>query len=112
MQDYLVKIGLVIRKARKARGLSIENMALDTHLTPATVSNLENANSKDLKLSTVFKVIDYLDIDLYWFLSWIMKDGDLSKNKRELVERILETKDSEIDKLNLLKNLIEALNKD
>ncbi len=112
MQDYLIKIGSAIRKARKEKGISIENMALDIGIAPTTVSNLENANSNDLKLSTIIKIVEYLQIDLHWFLSWIMQDGSLSEEKRDLVERVLEVKDSELKKLELFKNLIYALDKE
>ena len=43
MQNYLVRIGSDIRKIRKEKGVTIENIAFDTGLSPATISYLENA---------------------------------------------------------------------
>ena len=62
MQNYLVKIGSAVNKIRKEKSVTIEKIALDTGLSPATISYLENATLKDIKMSTLFKIIDYLKI--------------------------------------------------
>ena len=50
MQNYLVKIGSAVKKIRKEKSVTIEKIALDTGLSPATISYLENATLKDIKM--------------------------------------------------------------
>ena len=111
MQDYLIKIGSAIKKIRKENGITIENIAFDTGLSPATISYLENATLKDIKMSTLFKIIDYLKIDFYFLLSMVLEDKNLNKNKRELINKILSVKDEEINKLDSFKEVINTLDK-
>ena len=109
MQNYLVKIGSAVKKVRREKGITIEKIALDANLSPATISYLENATLKDLKMSTLFKIIDYLQIDFYLLLSMVLEDQDLNKHKRELINKILSVKDEEIDKLDSFKEVINTL---
>ena len=111
MQNYLVKIGSAIKKIRKEKGVTIENIALDTGLSPATISYLENATLKDIKMSTLFKIIDYLEIDFYLLLSLVLEDKHLNKNKKELINKILSIKDEEINRLDSFKEVINTLDK-
>lgn len=111
MKDYLVKIGSAIKKVRKEKEITIEKIAFDTGLSPATISYLENASLKDIKMSTLFKIIDHLQIDFYLFLGAILEDQNLNKHKRELINKILSVKDEEINKLDSFKEVINTLNK-
>ena len=111
MQNYLVKIGSAIKKIRKEKGITIEKIALDTDLSPATISYLENASLKDIKMSTLFKIIDHLQIDFYLLLSLVLEDHNLNKHKRELINKILSVKDEEINKLDSFKEVINTLDK-
>lgn len=111
MQNYLVKIGSAIKKIRKEKGITIEKIALDTGLSPATISYLENASLKDIKMSTLFKIIDHLQIDFYLLLGMVLEDQNLNKHKRELISKILSVKDEDINKLDSFKEVINTLDK-
>jgi transcriptional regulator with XRE-family HTH domain len=111
MQEYLVKIGSAIKKIRKEQGVTIENIAFDTGLSSSTISYLENAVLKDVRMSTLFKIIDYLKIDFYLLLSLALEDKNLNKTKRELIHKILSIKDKEINKLNSFKEVLDTLDK-
>ena len=111
MQNYLVKIGSAVKKIRKEKSVTIEKIALDTGLSPATISYLENATLKDIKMSTLFKIIDYLKIDFYLLLGVVLEDENLNKNKRDLINKILSVKDEEINKLDSFKEVISTLDK-
>jgi transcriptional regulator with XRE-family HTH domain len=106
MENYLVKIGFALRKIRKKMKITIEKISLDTGLSPATISYLENSSLNDIKMSTLFKIIDYLEIDFYLFLGSVLDDSNLNKNKKELIEKILSIKDQDIDKLNSFKEVV------
>ncbi|MFT5703896.1 MAG: transcriptional regulator with XRE-family HTH domain [Rickettsiales bacterium] len=111
MQEYLVKIGSAIKKIRKEQGVTIENIAFDTGLSSSTISYLENAVLKDVRMSTLFKIIDYLKIDFYLLLSLALEDKNLNKNKRELIHKILSIKDEEINKLDSFREVLGTLDK-
>jgi len=111
MQNYLVKIGSAVKKIRKEKSVTIEKIALDTGLSPATISYLENATLKDIKMSTLFKIIDYLKIDFYLLLGVVLEDKNLNQNKNDLINKILSVKDEEINKLDSFKEVINTLDK-
>lgn len=111
MEKYLAKIGSAIKKIRKEQGVTIENIAFDTGLSPSTISYLENAVLKDVRMSTLLKIIDYLKIDFHLFLSLALEDENLNKNKKELINKILLMKDEEVNKLDSFKEVITTLNK-
>jgi transcriptional regulator with XRE-family HTH domain len=111
MQNYLVKIGSAVKKIRKEKSVTIEKIALDTGLSPATISYLENATLKDIKMSTLFKIIDYLKIDFYLLLGVVLEDKNLNQNKKDLINKILSVKDEEINKLDSFKEVINTLDK-
>ena len=111
MQNYLVRIGSDIRKIRKEKGVTIEKMAFDTGLSPATIAELENATLKDVRISTLLKVAEYLKIDFYMLLALAFEDKKLNKTKRELIHKILSIKDKEINKLNSFKEVLDMLDK-
>jgi len=106
MENYLVKIGSALKKIRKEKKVTIEKISLDTGLSPATISYLENSSLNDIKMSTLFKMIDYLEIDFYLFLGSVLDDSNLNKNKKELIEKILSIKDQDINKLNSFKDVV------
>lgn len=111
MQNYLVKIGSAVKKIRKEKSVTIEKIAIDTGLSPATISYLENATLKDIKMSTLFKIIDYLKIDFYLLLGVVLEDKNLNQNKKDLINKILSVKDEEINKLDSFKEVINTLDK-
>ena len=63
------QIGLKIAYFRKLRGLTQEELAEQTGLTPAFIGHLEAPNiSKALSLDTLFDIADVLNVDPYKFL--------------------------------------------
>lgn len=65
------QIGLKIAYFRKLRGLTQEELAEQTGLTPAFIGHLEAPNiSKALSLDTLFDIAAVLDVSPYKFLTF------------------------------------------
>ena len=65
------QIGLKIAYYRKLRGLTQEELAEQTGLTPAFIGHLEAPNiTKALSLDTLFDISAALDIPSYKFLTF------------------------------------------
>lgn len=63
------QIGIKIAYFRKLRGLTQEELAEQTGLTPAFIGHLEAPNiSKALSLDTLFDIANVLNVDPYKFL--------------------------------------------
>jgi DNA-binding XRE family transcriptional regulator len=57
--DLLSRLGLILREARRARGLSQRAAAAELHLSYSTISRIENG--EDCDLSNAVTVIRWLD---------------------------------------------------
>ena len=57
------QLGTILRRYRKAAGLSQETLAARIHLRQATISALENS-ATDARLGTMFDTLAALDLEL------------------------------------------------
>lgn len=99
-QDYLKRIGLAVRKARKARNLSLETMAFDNEISYSTLSRLERGELENLTVTILIKVISYLKLDIDVLLS------NVSSEKQELIQKIINSDEKELlSSTKFIKNL-------
>jgi len=100
-EDFIKKLGLIVREARKKKGISIEELAFNSNVAYSTVSCLERGVAKDLKVFNLYNLIKNLDIDPHL----IFGNQNLTPEKISLINKIslLEDKD--------LKGILESLKK-
>ncbi len=91
-EKIIKKIGLVVRKKRQQKEMSIETLALNCGVAYSTISNLERGISKDLKASNLLNIISALDIDLATVFKSKLRDK-VDKMEVEL-KNILKTLES------------------
>ncbi len=60
----LLELGDTIRRIRKERGLSQENLARKAHISRATLSKLENGNIAHISIVTLNDVLNHLGYEL------------------------------------------------
>ncbi|OSA95734.1 UNVERIFIED_ORG: hypothetical protein B2H93_04750 [Clostridium botulinum] len=58
------KLGKNIRKLRTARNISLNELARKSSISPSTISKIETGETDDLKVNTVIKVANALNISL------------------------------------------------
>jgi transcriptional regulator with XRE-family HTH domain len=64
-KEFLRRVGAVIRQVRKKRNLTLEDVSKKTGVSYVTLSRLENSNQNDIRMFTLFSIIDKLDLDPY-----------------------------------------------
>lgn len=99
------RIGKIIRKARKAKNLTIEELAHRVDLSYAALSLIERAVQDDIKSSTLFALIKELDINP----SLIFEETKLSKDKLEIFQNISALTPCEIAKFKEFKSLMSRI---
>ncbi len=62
MAEFLTEIGEQIRKTRKLRRLSQEDLALAVGTTQVTISRIENDQLKGIKKDLLYEIVRYLNI--------------------------------------------------
>jgi len=62
-QKFIDELGFLIRETRKNKGLSIEELAIDSGVSFSKISLLERGKS-EIQTYTLFKITQALDIDL------------------------------------------------
>ncbi|MGK0447580.1 MAG: transcriptional regulator with XRE-family HTH domain [Polaribacter sp.] len=105
-KEFLTKIGLAVRKKRKAKKLSLEAVAYDNNIAYATLSRLELGKINNITISTLNSLINYLQIDLTLLF---LDDESLSEKKKQAIENIINMNDSEFDNLENLKNNLDKI---
>jgi transcriptional regulator with XRE-family HTH domain len=99
-QDYLKRIGSVVRKARKEKGLSLESMAFDNDISYSTLSRLERGELENLTVTILIKVVNYLRLDIDILLS------NISPEKQQLIQKIINSDEKELSSsTQFIKNL-------
>jgi transcriptional regulator with XRE-family HTH domain len=76
----LSSIGGNIELLRKEANLSIRDLAKDSGVGLATISDIKNAKAADLRLSTLFKLADSLNVNL----EYLFKESELKIKPKEL----------------------------
>ena len=99
-QDYLKRIGSAVRRARKARNLSLETMAFDNEISYSTLSRLERGELENLTVTILIKVINYLKLDIDVLMS------NVSSEKQALIQKIINSDEKELlSSTKFIKNL-------
>lgn len=74
-----MKYGERIKQLRKARGMSAEDLAEATGISPATIYRYENGSTEEPKSSMLRKIADALHVDVYQIIQFdsvTMDDAD------------------------------------
>ena len=101
-EKFIKKLGLIIREARKSKGLSIEELAFNSKIAYSTLSCLERGTAGNLQVYNLYKLIENLNIDP----SLIFKEYDkATKDQIALINKISSFDDKE------LKAILESLKK-
>ncbi len=92
-EDFINKLGLIIREARQNKGLSIEELANSCDIAYSTLSCLERGAVGNLQVYNLYKLVEKLDIET----SLIFKEIDeASQAKVKLIGKISSLKDEEV----------------
>ena len=102
MEKRLKEIGLRVRHARKAKGLSQSQLAEIINISPTYVSNIETGKHI-MKLTTLIKITEALDISNDWLIRNDTREaseytaaefdqifGDCSPNERASLMKMLQ----------------------
>lgn len=100
-EAFIKKLGLIVREARKKKGISIEELALSSNVAYSTVSCLERGIAKDLKAFNLYNLIQNLDIDP----TLIFGGQNLTQDKISLINKISYLDDKD------LKGILDSLKK-
>jgi transcriptional regulator with XRE-family HTH domain len=78
----LNSIGSNIEQLRREANLSVRELAKDSGVGLATLSDIKNSKASDLKLSTLFKLAECLNVNL----EFLLMESDFKTNSKELEE--------------------------
>lgn len=87
--DYALRIGVLIRSLRKARGLSLDTLAGLAGMHHPTLSRLERGFGQDVKVSTLRRLAQALDVAVHDLLpleagAWAVYQDDAAPNLHPL----------------------------
>ena len=101
-EEFIKKLGLIIREVRQNKGLSMEELAHNSNIAYSTLSCLERGTVGNFQIYNLYKLIENLDIDP----SLIFKEHTAAtKNKATLINKISSLDDKD------LKGILESLKK-
>jgi transcriptional regulator with XRE-family HTH domain len=101
--EFIKKLGLIVREARKAKELSIEELADKSKIAYSTLSCLERGIVGDIKSYNLYNIIQNLEIDP----AVIFGKNKLTKDKVSLINKISDLDDKELKAfLELFKRLV------
>ncbi|MFT7098740.1 MAG: transcriptional regulator with XRE-family HTH domain [Rickettsiales bacterium] len=101
-EEFIKKLGSIIREVRKSKGLSMEELAHNSNIAYSTLSCLERGTVGNFQIYNLYKLVENLDIDP----SLIFKEHDkATKNKAVLINKISSLDDKD------LKGILESLKK-
>lgn len=82
-------IGVVIKNKRNQKGISVRKLAELSGISPTTISDLENGNTKTHTFETMVKIAKVLDIDMNDFVENVNTFYmDVSKDYTITINRI------------------------
>ena len=90
--EFVKKLGLIVREARKAKGFSIEDLADKSKIAYSTLSCLERGIVGDIKSYNLYNIIQNLEIDP----TVIFGKNKLTKDKISLINKISDLDDKEL----------------
>ena len=91
--NFIKSLGLIIREARKKKGISIEELGFRSNITYGTISCLERGKANDLKVSNLYSLIKNLDIDPNLIFG---KKQNLTQDKIALINKISSLEDGDL----------------
>ena len=98
----------------KKKGVSGYRMCRDVGIQPSILTDLKMGRQKSLTASTAEKVASYFDVSVSYLLGKEEKnpttenDSGISKAKAELIKKVMQMSDEELQKLDLLLRLVES----
>lgn len=91
-------VGENIRTARRRIGMKGETLAKTLCITKSAVSQLENG-SVDIRVSTIFKVAEILEVSIFELLSLQNKDISTVQNLKQVQDEMLRLEQSQVEHL-------------
>ena len=101
-EEFIKKLGIIIREHRKKKGVSIDELAFKSDVAYTTVSCLERGIAKDLKAFNLYKLVKNLNIDPSLIFS---ENTGVTKDKLVLINKISSLDDKD------LKGILASLEK-
>lgn len=96
-----VDLGLQVRQLRKARGLTIVDLAKKTELSIGHLSQLERNISK-CTIDTLVTIADALDVSMHWFFS----GAEADRSNQDIVVRASDRRRFKYPKLGIKEELL------
>lgn len=84
-KELELKLKSNLKTILASKGITQSKMKEDLKLTSNFVSNLANAKIKQLDISTLFKVCQYLDCDIKDLLTFYDFEPVVKKNRKDLL---------------------------
>lgn len=96
------------------KGVSGYRLCKDTGIQPSILTDLKMGRQKSLSAVNAEKVATYFGVSVGYLLGNEQKksatetDSGMSKAKAELLKKVMQMSDEELEKLNLLLQIVEA----
>lgn len=101
-EEFIKTLGKIIRKARKNKGISMEELAFESNISYSTISCLERGKVGNLQVYNFYKLIKILDIDPNLIFN---QNQNPAEEKIALIHKISSLEDED------LKIILESLKK-
>ena len=103
----------IITDLCKAKGVSGYRMCKDIGIQPSILTDLKMGRQKSLTASTAEKVASYFNVSVSYLLGKEKNptteiDNGISKAKKELIDKVMQMSDEELQKLDLLLQIVES----
>lgn len=96
------------------KGISGYRLCKDTGIQPSFLTDLKMGRQKSLSAVNAEKIANYFGVSVSHLLGKEQKnpatenDSEISKAKKELIEKVMQMSDADLEKLNLLLQIVEA----
>lgn len=95
------------------KGVSGYRLCKDTGIQPSILTDLKMGRQKSLSAVNAEKVASYFGVSVSYLLGneknpATENDSEISKEKAELIKKVMQMSDEELEKLNLLLQIVEA----
>lgn len=95
------------------KGVSGYRLCKDTGIQPSILTDLKMGRQKSLSAVNAEKVASYFGVSVGYLLGneknpATENDSEISKEKAELIKKVMQMSDEDLQKLNLLLQIVEA----
>lgn len=95
------------------KGVSGYRLCKDTGIQPSILTDLKMGRQKSLSAVNAEKVASYFGVSVGYLLGneknpATETDSEISKEKSDLIKKVMQMSDEELEKLNLLLQIVEA----